>query len=173
MKAILALCVLALVPAVLSAREPSQIILVRHAERNDEKRDPGLTDGGIQRAQDLVKTLSGEKITMVITTPFKRNRLTAEPLAKHFSLEPTVLRMGGDGVEQHAEDVVRTARSAKGGTVVVIGHTNTLVPVVAAFGGGKIDEFLHCEYSRLVTIKPGPPIEVTSRRFGVIEKDCR
>jgi broad specificity phosphatase PhoE len=157
----------------LCAREPAQIILVRHAERTDEKRDPVLTEAGVQRAQELVKVLSGEKVTAVITTPFKRNRLTADPLARHFAIEPTVVPMGTEGVEAHVVDVVKAVRAVSGGTVVVVGHSNTLAPIAAALGGGKIDDYPHCEYSRLVTLKPGPAVEVTSRRFGVIEKDCR
>ncbi len=164
-------CLIVALP--LCAREPTQVILVRHAERTDEKRDPGLTEAGLARVQDLVKVLSGEKVTTVITTQPKRNRLTAEPLAKHFSIAPTVVPMGADGVEQHVVEVVKAVRAAPGGTVVVVGHTNTLVPITAALGGGKIDDYPHCEYSRLVTLKVGPPVEVTSRRFGVIEKDCR
>src|SRR5687768_15420692 len=57
------------------------LIIVRHAEKNNETDTTTLTAEGYDRANRLAKLLSTTDMTAIYTTPYIRMRLTAEPTA--------------------------------------------------------------------------------------------
>lgn len=57
-------------------------ILIRHAESSGHTPDAGLTARGVAQARELSVALRGESITTVVTSPYRRARETAEPLAE-------------------------------------------------------------------------------------------
>jgi broad specificity phosphatase PhoE len=103
------------------------IVLVRHAERQDAGQDPSLTAAGRRRATLLARMLADAGVTAIFTSPARRTKETAAPLAEALHLNPRV--MEDDPAAAHAQVV------ASGQTVLVVGHTNTLPPLITAFNG--------------------------------------
>lgn len=74
-----------------------QLILVRHAEPEtvhaapDGRADPGLTPAGDGQAARLVGALADDPVDALVTSPMRRARRTAAPLACALGIEPEVL----------------------------------------------------------------------------------
>ena len=73
-----------------------ELILVRHAlpERRevvDGPADPELSPDGHAQAEHMARYLSTERIARVFTSPLRRARQTAAPLAGRFGLDPVVV----------------------------------------------------------------------------------
>lgn len=125
-----------------AAAMPDLVILVRHAERaNAPAGDPGLTPAGEQRARDLAQALAGLRVNAIVTTPLRRARDTAAPLAQAAGIEPVVVEARGAA---HVPAVVDAVR-AQTGVVLVVGHSNTVPGIVAGLGGPKLADL--CETS--------------------------
>ncbi len=120
--------------------QASLVILVRHAEKATGGDDPGLTMEGWTRAEALVKALSCVKLDGVITTRYQRTRLTAAPVVKAQQLEPVEVAASRD-ITAHAAEVASLVNAMPAGSaVLIVGHSNTLAPIIAALGGPAIVE---------------------------------
>jgi broad specificity phosphatase PhoE len=123
--------VLAAVPV---AAQPT-VFLVRHAERADASpgaaptmsADPDLSEAGRARAESLAAMLRDAKITAIFTTEFKRTQQTAAPLAKAIGVTVTIV------TSKNAADLVTQVQASKG-SVLVVGHSNTVPEVIKALG---------------------------------------
>ena len=62
-------------------------IFIRHAESSGQEPAASLTASGAVQARELAATLHSASIDRVITSPFRRARQTAEPLAVRATLE--------------------------------------------------------------------------------------
>jgi len=144
------------------------VYLVRHAERaTDHPTDPGLTEQGLARAQLLARTLGEAGIDHVHSSPLRRARLTAEPLAARIGV-PVQDYLPGD-LQALADRIRETP-----GRHFVSGHSNTTPALVALLGGepgAPYDEAT--EYDRLyiltIAIAPGPAggsVTTTLLRYG-------
>ncbi|HEV7349689.1 phosphoglycerate mutase family protein [Telluribacter sp.] len=104
------------------------IYLVRHAEKAQvPANDPPLSTQGQQRAQVLADSLRNKNIGVIYSTNTLRTRSTAEPLARELSLpirpySPDTLR-----------EMARYLKSPKAGNALVIGHSNTILPLLDQF----------------------------------------
>lgn len=137
-----AACLLTAALTAPAAAMPDLVILVRHAERAAAPAgDPALTPAGEQRAQALAQALAGLRVNAIITTPLRRARDTAAPLARALGLQPQVVEARGAAHVPAVADAVR----AQSGVVLVVGHSNTVTAVLAALGGPKLPEL--CETS--------------------------
>ena len=74
-----------------------ELLLIRHAEpvriasgEVEGPADPGLTERGAEQAQRLAAWLAAEPIDVVVTSPLRRARETAAPLAVALGIEPVV-----------------------------------------------------------------------------------
>jgi phosphohistidine phosphatase SixA len=146
---------------------PLVVVVVRHAEKAAEPaRDPGLTTTGVARAAALDSMLVDAKVTAILVTPYRRNRETAAAVAERHGVTPTVVPIAG-GIAGYAEAVAAEARRV-GGTVLVVGHSNTLDDVVAALGGdGSFGDLCEHQYQSVWTVIVGPEDTRTIRgRFG-------
>ncbi|WP_373331303.1 SixA phosphatase family protein [Salmonirosea aquatica] len=99
--------------------------MVRHAEKAaTPANDPPLTAVGQQRAQALLDTLRNKNIEYIFSTNTLRTRSTAEPLSQAI----------GVPIEPYATDtlweVARRLTKLRGGNVLVVGHSNTLLPLL-------------------------------------------
>jgi 2,3-bisphosphoglycerate-dependent phosphoglycerate mutase len=110
--------------------QTTTIWLVRHAEKstaNAADRDPELSAMGTKRAADLAQVLGKEQVTTIYSTNYKRTLATAQPLASALKLIPVVY---------DAKDLNGIANKAlqenKGKTALIVGHSNTIIPVVKA-----------------------------------------
>lgn len=135
--------------------QASLVILVRHAEKAIGGDDPGLTMEGWARAEALVKTLSCVKLDGVITTSYQRTRLTAAPVVKAQQLEPVEVAASRD-LTAHAAEVASLVNAMPAGSaVLIVGHSNTLAPIIAALGGPTIPELCDGQYDGLFFLDRG------------------
>lgn len=127
------------------------VFLVRHAEKDStsDRADPTLSAMGLIRAQALNQTLARRHPDALFTTDTKRTRATLAPLAAATKLEPQVY------------DPLRTYQLAEriqkdyvGKTVVVVGHSNSLLPLINELGGtAPVDEINENDYEYLFTVR--------------------
>ena len=68
--------------AQISAAAPATIIVVRHAEKVDDSRDPALSEAGAKRAEALAEMLEHAGLDAVYASQYQRTRLTAMPAAE-------------------------------------------------------------------------------------------
>jgi broad specificity phosphatase PhoE len=145
------------------------VVLVRHAEKaTSPENDPGLTDSGRARADALAEALRDARVDAVITSHYERTRKTAEPVAAARHLTPVLIRAGTD-TSAHVREVAAAVRSqAAGGLVLVVGHTNTIPPIIAALGGPQLPDICDGEYARLFTLvlPPGGPPRLIQSTYG-------
>lgn len=104
----------------------TSVYLLRHAEKGFGI-DPDLTDDGEDRAQELVRVLKNVNLDAVYSTNYKRTRQTAQPLADDKNLS---LNLYNDASVANA-----IMSNHEKGTVVVVGHSNTVPGLIEAFGG--------------------------------------
>ena len=110
---------------------PTTVILVRHAEKVDGSADPELSKEGQDRAVRLARVLADAGVSEIYTTQFRRTNLTAEPLAKGLKLEPRILQAG---TTYAVEVAARIRKERLGKTTLVVGHSNTIGPVLRELG---------------------------------------
>jgi 2,3-bisphosphoglycerate-dependent phosphoglycerate mutase len=150
----------------LSAQKTVKVWVVRHAEKlaDDPKdRDPDLSPEGKERAEALMKELKGEKIDSIFATNYKRTKLTGFPLAD---------KIGISVKTYNPEDQKTLAKqlmvNAKGKNILIVGHSNTVLEIVEAFGAKKpVKELTDDDYDYLfeVTVK-GDKADVKVSRYG-------
>ena len=114
---------------------PTVIYVVRHAEKDTsdaKNEDPALTPVGEARAEALRALLEGQEVDALFTTKYIRNKNTLKPLAAAKQLEMQ---------EYEAHDFSNLKQQIlqhhQGETVVVVGHSNTVLPIIEEFGAGK------------------------------------
>ena len=161
----LALVLGALVPLSLTAQEHAHggndhakmehpvtvVVIVRHADKAAQPAaDPPLTEVGTARAQALAEMLRNSNVGAVLHTPTVRTRDTALPTARQFGLTPEVLPLGPAAV--HAEAVAEAVRKHAGKTVLVVGHSNTVMKYIAALGGPTRPDLCDHEYNGIYTL---------------------
>lgn len=127
------------------------VVIVRHADKAPQPAaDPPLTEVGTARAQALAEMLRNSNVGAVLHTPTVRTRDTALPTARQFGLTPEVLPQGPAAV--HAEVVAEAVRKHAGKTVLVVGHSNTVMKYIAALGGPTRPDLCDHEYSGIYTL---------------------
>ena len=141
------------------------VILVRHAEQNQTAGgmmdgDPPLNEAGHRRAAELADNLKHAGITAVVTSQYLRARQTAEPIAAKLKLDPQVVKK---------DDAVGLGALLKSepGTVLVIGHSDTIPGIMKALGHHAEFEFPKAEFNNAWIVVPrseGTPV-VTQVRF--------
>ena len=127
------------------------VYLVRHAERDSTSNpaDPTLSAVGRVRAQALRQLLARRHPVALFTTNTLRSRATLAPLAEALKLEPQVY----DPRETTAL-AVRLRQEYRGKAVVVVGHSNTLLPLMESLGGtAPVEEIGENDYDYLFTVR--------------------
>ncbi len=157
---------LATLLALADTTRPVTVIVVRHAEKAAlPANDPVLSPAGVERAFSLDSVLADAGVTAVITTPTTRTRATAAPVATRHAVTPLELPVRG-GIAAHAREVADSAR-ARGGVVLVVGHSNTVGHIVEALGGPRIGDLPDTEYRSLWTVTlENEKVVVVRARFG-------
>lgn len=163
------LALLLFTAAPLVAQQASTVVvIVRHADKAaSPANDPPLTEVGIARANALAEFLRDAKVGAVLHTPTTRTRETARPTAERFGITPEIIPLGPMPVV--SATVAEMVRKHAGKTVLVVGHSNTVMPWIAALGGPKRPDLCDHEYdgiymvvidasgTRLVEGSYGPP----------------
>ena len=126
--ACLALALLTACSSYPAGGDTATYILVRHAEKaTDPPNDPPITEAGQQRAQRLADGLKGTRLDAIYSSPYQRTRQTAAPVARAQAL--TVIDYVPDDAATFA---TRLRANHPRGTVLVVGHSNTLPPLARA-----------------------------------------
>lgn len=134
-------------------------VLVRHAEKAaDDPRDPSLTPTGEARAQRLARSLKGEDVRAVYATPFLRSQSTAAPTARTHGLEVITY----DAATPPSDFAARLRREHPTGTVLVVGHSNTIPSVAQALCNCTIGPTAENEYGRRIVVHARPDGRVTA-----------
>lgn len=121
------------------------IVIVRHAEKVDESRDPLLSLKGKQRAINLALHLRDADIKRVYATEFQRTQLTAAPLADVRQLSVTQY------AAKESASFGKTLLAADVNTLVV-GHSNTLLEILKGMGITDVKPVADDEYDRLIIV---------------------
>lgn len=141
-------------PAALPAHDGIAVVVVRHAEKDDDdKLDPSLAGAGEVRAQALAATLAGAGLDRAIATQFRRTRQTAEPAAAAAGIAVEVREINGGNAASYAGDLATALRAMPAGsTVLVVGHSNTVPGIVEALSGQTAEEMPETEYDRYTLV---------------------
>ncbi|WP_316849860.1 phosphoglycerate mutase family protein [Pedobacter agri] len=113
----------------------TEVWVVRHAEKdktNPEDKDPNLSDEGRIRAADLAIYLKKVKFDVGFSTPYKRTHQTLDSL-----IIPKVINY-----KDPKSLVDSMKKNYVGKTIIVAGHSNTVLEIIEAFGGKRPMEML-------------------------------
>ncbi|MEC9093726.1 MAG: histidine phosphatase family protein [Planctomycetota bacterium] len=120
--------------------------VVRHADR-DGKKD-ALTQKGLERAEKLSRLAAPVKVDAVYSTDLNRTRLTAKPTAKEKKKEILIYRK----LTRAWFEAIKKKHRGKG-VVLIVGHSNTVVPIVRGLGGKLDYEIGENEFDKLFVVK--------------------
>jgi broad specificity phosphatase PhoE len=120
-----------------AAEAQRAVLVVRHAERAREgpEADIPLSKTGAEHAARLAEILKTAGVTAIYATDATRARQTGEPLARalHLSIKTYDTR-DEKGNMTALPFVARLRQDDKDGVVLVVGHSNTVPDVLAAYG---------------------------------------
>jgi phosphohistidine phosphatase SixA len=115
----------------IATAQKTTVWIVRHAEKDTtyiNRQDPDLTATGQQRALDLAAYLQNETIVKVFSTDTKRTRQTAKHVKAPLEIyNPKNLTGLLDLIPQNAN----------GKSVLIVGHSNTVLETIEALGGKR------------------------------------
>jgi len=133
------------------------VYLVRHAEKQDDSKDPPLSECGRARAQALADYFANIPLAAVYATPYQRTRQTATAVAaaKQLSVTDYDPRESGQLV------ALLTAQTLP---VLVVGHSNTVPQLVKLLSGIEMAALTEQDYNLLYRVELGPQPGVTLKR---------
>jgi broad specificity phosphatase PhoE len=140
------------------------VLVVRHAEkaREGSEADIPLSKTGAERAARLAEILKTAGVTAVYATDTTRARQTGEPLAQMQKLAIKIYdTRDAKGNMTAAPLVARLKTDEKDGVVLVVGHSNTVPDVLAAYGVKETVRIGPDDYGDLFLLVPqssGPPV---------------
>ena len=131
------------------------IVLVRHAEKVDDSRDPELSETGRARAEVLAALLKDMQIDTIYSSDYIRTRETARPLAQARGLSIKLYD------PRDLEALAIKLRVAEG-RILVVGHSNTTPDLIGLIDGEPGTDIEDDEYDRLYIVVTGTGGPVTS-----------
>lgn len=144
------------------------VFLVRHAERADTApgqpvmaaagADPELSAAGKARAESLAALLKDAKISLILTTKYKRTIQTAEPLAKQLGIAVTPIE------PKDTAALVQKIEAAHG-NVLVVGHSNTVPDAIKALGIAEPIQIPDTEFDNLYIVTVGAQPTLVRLRY--------
>ncbi len=124
-------------------------VVVRHAQKATGD-DPPLTAEGEAHARALAEALADAGVRAIYATPYRRTQATAAPLAARSGVAVTRYEPGDAPATAAA---IRAA--AHGGTVLVVGHSNTVPALVEALSGVAVAPMPETDYTRMYVVVAG------------------
>ena len=131
------------------SQETTTFILIRHAEKAvDGTSDPGLTEEGVARANNILSMFLQTEITAIYSTNYKRTKSTVAPLAEAKKIEIAIY----DPKDLKGFSL-KLLKDNSGGTIVISGHSNT-TPTLAnlLLDEEKFSQFKDDDYGNLLII---------------------
>ena len=150
LKRLFVVLVISLAIALQTAHAQRAVIVVRHAEKQDNSADSALSSIGEARAERLAKYLKDAGVTAIYVTQLVRTAQTAEPLAKALGVKPIVIPLADQAtlLEQ-----VRTKHT--NGVVLIVGHSGTVPRILQQLGAKEPVAIAEDDYDNLFVLIPG------------------
>ena len=147
--------VLLALPTCAASAQCIQVVIARHAEKADDGTDdPHLTTEGKARAERLAQILTRANVVALYTTQYQRTQQTLAPLAAQTGLPIQVRPVTQTGPKVQAVQLAQEImRKNKAGTIVIVGHSNTVDDLTAAFNATPVDELAHNDYDSLFLLQ--------------------
>jgi phosphohistidine phosphatase SixA len=151
------------------------VFLVRHAEKAAAPaQDPPLIEAGYTRSQQLARILGKAGIKAIYTSQFLRTKQTAEPLAKQSGVAITTIPIRMDPSnprevsQQSIRELAEKVYEAKGESVLIVGHSNTVPEVIRMLGGDMVPTIDEKEFDDIfiVTVYARGKAKVTHLKYG-------
>ncbi len=135
--------------------ESHTVFLVRHAEKATEPAsDPPLSAAGMQRADTLAHLLANAKPVAIYTSQYQRTQLTAKPLADAVGIAITVVPIDKAAATEYPQQLrERICAQPPDSNAVIIGHSNTIPAIAAAWTTQSVRPIADDEYNRMLIIK--------------------
>lgn len=129
------------------------VFVVRHAEKQTEEngREVPLSAAGSARAKRIAEELRDARIVAVYSTDMVRTLATAEPLARLVHVTPILYDPAPEGMKALAGRI-RTEHPSD--NVLVVGHSNTIGPLLQALDVRDAVEVGGSEYDGLWVVVP-------------------
>ena len=108
----------------------TKIYLVRHAEK-DTGNNPSLTQNGKKRAGALMYKLKSKNIQRIYVTQYKRTQMTGDSLRIQLGIDTAHYKADTTGEDIYNKII---ANSDGGKTILIIGHSNTILRIIKKFG---------------------------------------
>lgn len=135
-----------------SAATTTVVVLARHAEKDPSSiQDPPLSAEGEQRAERLAQMFGRGKgigrIDAIYVSDARRTQQTAAPLAE---------RLGKQVIVVTASDIKglasRVMHEHEGGTVLIVGHSNTVPELIHELGDIEVPPIADDEFDTLYVL---------------------
>ena len=142
--------------AALPGRAQEVVFLVRHAEKADGSKDTALSAAGLARARALADKLRDAGVTAIYTSEYTRTKQTAQPLGDALKLTPRA-----HPAADRAGLVALLRREHPHDRLLVVGHSNSVPEIIAAFGVREKIAIAEDEFDDLFVLVPhasGPPM---------------
>jgi phosphohistidine phosphatase SixA len=134
------------------------VYVMRHLQKADGGADPALSEEGRRNAERLVAQFAGDPPAAIYVSRYVRSRETAAPLAAALGIAPKVYDPGDPAA-------LVAAVGAERGTVLIVGHSNTVADIVARLGGTRPAELAETEFGDIFHVS-GPERTTTRSRLG-------
>ena len=122
------------------------LYLVRHAEKQVvEGKDPGLTDAGNYRSEQLARWLQDKGVNKIWSSDYQRTRDTAGPLVSKLGLELTLY--DPRDLPDLADKLLENRENA-----LVVGHSNTTPELTRLLCQCDISDMDESEYDQLYVV---------------------
>ena len=151
----------------IATAQKTTVWIVRHAEKDTafvNRQDPDLTATGQQRALDLAAYLQNEVIVNVYSTDTKRTRHTAKHVKAPVEIyNPKNLTGLLDLITQNAN----------GKSVLIVGHSNTVLETIEALGGKRpVMQLTDDDYDYIfkIELEASKPAIVRFFHFGQVHR---
>lgn len=119
------------------ASAPAAVFIVRHAEKQTEanEKEVPLSDAGRARAKRIGEMLRDAGIVAVYSTDTVRTLSTAAPLAAIAKVQPILYSATDAEGKLDLKPLAKKILAEQGPrNVLVVGHSNTIAPLIEALG---------------------------------------
>jgi phosphohistidine phosphatase SixA len=137
------------------------VFVLRHAERQPDPNDD-LTPAGKKRAKLLARMLAESGISTAYHSGAVRALRTLEPLKQKLGNALTVAGIESENV-QETVDAVKSRPADE--IVAVVGHSNTVGPIIEGLGGEPVGPIGSDEFDKLFILFIDPTGKVTLLRL--------
>ncbi|MEA2895373.1 MAG: hypothetical protein QOJ84_988 [Bradyrhizobium sp.] len=147
------------------------VFVLRHADREPEP-DDALSAAGIKRAELLARMLAESGVRTAYCSDAKRTRATLQPLEQLLGAKlavDAVNTSGAGGIAGHVQHIVDAVKALPdNATSVIVGHSNTIGPIIHGLTDRTVDPIAANEFDRLfvLAIPATDTPTVTPLRYG-------